>query len=114
MASAMPIETSEVWGEHLVYRPEPIDTSAIVLDEDLTRVAELLAKNTHDVWAQERVADGWQYGPARDDARKQHPCLVPYEELPESEKEYDRRTAIQVMKALVALGYAITRSPSRG
>lgn len=84
------------------------------MDEDIKRVAEFLAKNTHAVWAQQRLAEGWHYGPKRDDARKEHPCLVPYDELPENEKEYDRRTATQVMKALMAMGYSITRSHLRG
>jgi predicted CoA-binding protein len=101
-----------LWGANLEYRPDPIDTAGVVLDEDIKRVAEFLARNTHAVWAQERLAEGWRYGTKRDDVRKEHPCLVPYEELPESEKEYDRRTAIQVMKALVAMGYTITRSNS--
>jgi hypothetical protein len=98
----------------LEYKPSPIDTSGVVLDEDLKRVAEFLARNTHAVWAQERIAEGWHYGPERDDAHKRHPGLVPYDDLPESEKDYDRRTTMQVMKTLLAMGYKITRSPSKG
>ncbi len=96
------------------YKPNPIDTSGIVLDDDVKRVAEFLARNTHAVWAQERIAEGWHYGPERDDVHKKHPGLVPYDELPESEKDYDRRTATQVMKTLMAMGYTITRANSKG
>jgi len=68
---------------------------------------ERLAENTHDVWAAQRIAEGWTYGPSRDEAAKKHPCLVPYEQLPESEKEYDRRTAAEALKVIVTLGYRI-------
>ena len=91
------------------YEPKPLDTSSIVLPEDLEALTEYLAENAHDTWAAKRLADGWSYGPARDDARKLHPCLVPYSELPESEKEYDRNTAMQTIKAILALGYRITK-----
>ncbi|HJT75799.1 MAG TPA: RyR domain-containing protein, partial [Gemmataceae bacterium] len=63
----------------------------------------------HDVWARQRLADGWRHGPRRDDARKEHPCLVPYDELPDAEKQYDRNAAVQVLRAVHALGYQITR-----
>lgn len=75
------------------------------LGPHLADLTELLARHTHDVWARLRFAQGWEYGPARDDANKRHPCLVPYEQLPESEKEFDRATAIGTLKAIVALGY---------
>ena len=89
------------------YKPEPIDTSGVTLSEDLRRLTELLAKNAHDNWAKQRLADGWTFGPQRDDARKLHPCLVPYDQLPESEKEYDRKTAMETLKAIIAAGYRI-------
>jgi len=72
-------------------------------------LSELLSKNTHDVWAENRIKDGWIYGEVRDDVRKHHPCLVPYEELPQSEKEYDRNTSIQTLKLIAKLGYKIVK-----
>jgi hypothetical protein len=92
------------------YKPQPVDTSSIELSRDIMDLTERLAKNTHEVWAQERVAQGWRFGTVRDDARKEHPSLVPYEELPESEKIYDRITAIQVLKAVMAFGYRISKA----
>ena len=89
------------------YKPEPIDTSGVTLSEDLRRLTELLAKNAHDIWARQRMAGGWTYGPKRDDAKKQHPCLVPYEDLPETEKEYDRNAAMETLRAILALGHKI-------
>ena len=91
------------------YRPSPIDTSAVSLDEKLEALTERLAEHAHDLWAIQRLTDGWSLGPARDDDRKLHPCLVPYEELPEREKQYDRVAVIGTLKAILALGYRIER-----
>lgn len=92
------------------YTPQPLDTSSVKLSSDILDLTEQLAKNTHEVWARERMAQGWRFGPNRSDARKEHPCLVPYEELPESEKVYDRNTAMETLKAIVALGYSISKA----
>ena len=89
------------------YQPNPIDTSQVKLTNEIRELTELLARHTHDVWARGRIAEGWRWGPHRDDARKQHPSLVPYEQLPESEKNYDRNTAMETIKAISALGYRI-------
>jgi class 3 adenylate cyclase len=93
----------------LSYTPKPKDTSKIELPPGLKELAEQLAENTHDVWAQQRILSGWTYGPHRNDSSKQHPGLVPYGELAESEKEYDRKTALETIKLLSALGYTIQR-----
>ena len=93
-----------------MYQPKPIDLSCVVLSDELLQLSEQLAQNVHDVWAQGRIRDGWTYGEQRDDKKKQTPCLVPYDELPESEKEYDRNTALSTVKAIVALGFSITKS----
>ena len=91
------------------YIPQPIDTSAIQLPQELNPLVEQMAKNVHEVWAAGRIADGWTYGEKRDDEAKTHPCLVPYEELPESEKEYDRHTAISTLKFILAQGFIIRK-----
>lgn len=90
-----------------MYNPKPINTNHIVLSDDLIRLTEKLAENTHDVWAAGRIAQGWTLGEQRDDTKKTTPCLVPYSELPESEKEYDRNTALQTLKLIIELGYEI-------
>lgn len=89
------------------YIPQPIDTTAIELPQELMKLAEEMAKNVHEVWAAGRIAQGWTYGEERDDAHKKHPCLVPYEELSESEKEYDRNTSIETLKFIIMNGYKI-------
>ena len=93
-----------------MYKPEPIDTSDIQLNEELLALTEKLAKNTHEVWAAGRIAEGWSYGEKRDDTKKETPCLIPYEELSESEKEYDRNTAMETVKLIIKLGYEIIKT----
>ncbi len=91
------------------YTPHPIDTSFLQLSGDLTDLTERIAENVHDVWAAGRIAQGWTYGKIRNDALKQTPCLVPYNELPESEKEYDRNTALETLRLILVLGYRIEK-----
>ena len=52
---------------------------------------------------------GWSYGPERDDQKKTHPDLLPYDQLSESEKGYDRTSVIKTLKAIIAAGYEIRR-----
>lgn len=91
------------------YQPAPLATAHIELSPTILELTEQLAQNIHEVWAQGRMADGWRYGPQRDDAKKEHPSLVPYDQLSESEKEYDRSTALQTLKTMIALGYSIEK-----
>jgi hypothetical protein len=91
------------------YTPRPADTKGVELSGELIELTEKMAKNVHDVWAEGRIAEGWTWGPNRDDAKKENPCLVPYEELPDNEKEYDRNTAIETLKLILSLGYRIER-----
>ena len=92
-----------------MYHPTPIDTDAVSLPRELLELTERLAENVHENWAKERLAEGWTYGEKRDGEKKTTPCLVPYHQLPESEKEYDRVTAMETLKAIVALGYRIEK-----
>jgi len=91
----------------MAYTPNPLDDTGVQLPQELSKLAEQLAENTHELWARQRIADGWQYGPQRNDDIRRHPCLVPYDQLPESEKEYDRLTVLGTLKAILALGYKI-------
>ena len=79
------------------------------IPKELAGVVETLAEQAHEHWAQQRRQDGWTWGPERDDRARKHPCLVPYAQLPETEREYDRRVVIGALKALLELGYRITR-----
>lgn len=91
------------------YTPKPIDLSDVELTEDLNELREAIAENAHEIWAENRQAEGWTYGPQRDDQLKQTPDMVPYSQLPESEKEYDREMAMKTIKLLTKLGYDIVK-----
>ena len=90
------------------YTPKPVDTSGVELSPDILALAELLSRNTHEVYVAGRLADGWTLGP-RDDERRTNPTLIPYEELSEEEKEYDRRTSLETLKVILSLGYRIVK-----
>ena len=92
-----------------MYKPNPIDTSKIRLPEELMELTEQIAENVHENWSAGRLADGWVYGAVRDDLNKTTPCLVPYEELTEEEKDFDRVTALETLKLIIALGYKIEK-----
>jgi hypothetical protein len=104
--------STELWvikERSVSYVPDPIKTEKITVTQDVIELTERLAENAHDVWAKQRINDGWKWGAKRDDAKKEHPCLVPYEMLPESEKQYDRNAAMETLKAIMALGYRIEK-----
>lgn len=91
------------------YIPKPVDTDDIELGKELEDLVEAMAKNVHEVWAKTRIEQGWSYGAERNDEKKYHPCLVPYEELPDAEKKYDRDTAVETLKLIKKLGFKINR-----
>jgi hypothetical protein len=91
------------------YQPTPLDTSKVTLCPEIEALTEQLAENIHDRWAMQRFADGWSYGLTRNDEQKHHPCLIPYADLPETEKIYDRQTAMETLKAIITLGYVIEK-----
>lgn len=91
------------------YTPKPIDTSNVVLPQELQDLMEKIAENVHNVWAAGRLAEGWVYGEVKDVGKKTTPLLLPYSDLPESEKEYDRNTALETLKLVIKLGYRIVK-----
>lgn len=93
-----------------MYRPTPMDTTKVVLNDEILALTERIAENVHDVWAQGRISEGWTYGPVKDAQKKVTPLLVPYNELPESEKAYDRNTAMETIKMIILSGFEIKRT----
>jgi ryanodine receptor 2 len=91
------------------FTPHPISTAGVELSSEVRELTELLARNAHEIWAQQRLAESWKYGPQRNDSAREHPCLVPYDDLPESEKEIDRRMAMETLRVILALGYRIEK-----
>ena len=91
------------------YEPCPIDLTDVELSDDLDELREAIAENAHEIWAQNRKAEGWSYGPCRNDELKQTPDMVPYSALPEEEKKYDREMAMQTIKLLKKIGYDLIK-----
>jgi len=92
------------------YNPKLIDLEHIELPDGYDELREAIAENAHDRWALERQSEGWTYGPKRDDSKLETPDMVPYAQLPESEKQYDRIMAGNTLKLLTSLGYKIEKS----
>lgn len=97
-------------GVIMTYKPNPIKTDDVVLPESVLELGEMIAENTHEVWAKGREDDGWTYGEERNDAEKKHPCMIPYAKLSDEEKEYDRRTSMETLKLIYKLGYKIVKN----
>lgn len=95
--------------DKFVYEPYPISLDDVELSDDLTELREAIAENAHEIWAKARTDQGWTYGPERNDQKKETPDMVPYCNLPESEKLYDREMAMQTLKLVKKLGYEIVR-----
>ena len=96
------------------YEPDPVRTAGVTLGEDLIGLSEVLAKNAHERWAQQRLAEGWRYGPKRDDDLREHPCLVPYESLPESEPCCSSTTHCRFPGSQAYSGYSDREAGRRG
>jgi hypothetical protein len=94
----------------MTYTPEPIETVDVELSPTLNELIERLAENNHDHWALQRIREGWRFGPERNDRARTHPDLKPYKELQDSEKEYDRISVVETLKAIIALGYRIEKN----
>ena len=94
----------------MTYTPQPINTEGIILPKDLLDLCERLAENAHDLWALQRLSNGWRFGEYRDEKKHEHPNLVPYHELSETEKEYDRIVTIETLKAIIALGFKLEKA----
>lgn len=92
------------------YHPKLIDLTHVELPEGFEELREAVAENVHDMWALERQSEGWTFGPKRDDSKLETPDMIPYSQLPESEKQYDRIMAEDTLKLLTALGYKILKN----
>ena len=95
--------------DKFIYEPSPIGLDDVELSEELTELQEAIAENAHEIWAKNRRDQGWSYGPERNDQKKETPDMIPYCNLPESEKLYDREMAMQTLKLLNKLGFEIVK-----
>lgn len=95
--------------DRFIYEPSPIGLDDVELSDDLTELQEAIAENAHEIWAKNRRDQGWSYGPERNDQKKETPDMIPYCNLPESEKLYDREMAMQTLKLVRKLGFEIVK-----
>jgi hypothetical protein len=93
------------------YKPEPLPIEDIELERELLELVERLAEHAHDTWAFQRMSEGWTFGPERCDESRRHPCLVPYSNLEETEKVYDRKMVLGTIRAIIACGFLIQQKP---
>ena len=91
------------------YHPKPLLIDHVELDDELLTLVERLAEHAHDIWAFQRIQDGWTFGPERCDKSKHHPCLIPYSQLPDTEKAYDRNVVLGTIRAILVLGFVVQR-----
>ena len=95
--------------DRFIYEPSPIGLDDVELSEDLAELQEAIAENAHEIWAKNRRDQGWSYGPERNDQKKETPDMIPYCNLPECEKLYDREMAMQTLKLVKKLGFEIVK-----
>lgn len=98
------------YGDIMKHAPKPMATSAAGVPPEWAALTERWAEHARDLCAKQCLRDGLTYGPQRDDQAKKHPCLSPDCALPESEKEHDRQAALGTLKAILALGWRISKS----
>ncbi|XP_054861875.1 ryanodine receptor 3-like isoform X4 [Amphiprion ocellaris] len=89
--------------------PAPVETSQIVMPPHLEKVRDKLAENIHELWGMNKIELGWSYGKIRDDNKRQHPCLVDFSKLPETEKNYNLQMSTETLKTLLALGCRVVQ-----
>ena len=95
--------------DRFIYEPSPIGLDDVELSDDLSELQEAIAENAHEIWAKNRRDQGWSYGPERNDQKKETPDMIPYCNLPETEKLYDREMAMQTLKLVKKLGFEIVK-----
>lgn len=91
------------------YKPNPKYIDSIIVPDEIIAYGEAIAKNIHERWSLERIREGWTYGEQYNYEEKKHPCLIPYELLSESEKDYDRNTSMATIKTLLSIGFEINK-----
>uniref|UniRef100_A0A8B9LR02 Ryanodine receptor 2b (cardiac) n=1 Tax=Astyanax mexicanus TaxID=7994 RepID=A0A8B9LR02_ASTMX len=89
------------------YRPTPVDQSGISLSAGQEALVEALTENEHNLWARERIRQGWSYATQLDVKGKRSPQLVPFSLLEERIKCCSREAARDALGTLLGLGYAV-------
>ncbi|KAJ3590256.1 hypothetical protein NHX12_008210, partial [Muraenolepis orangiensis] len=89
------------------YKPAPLDLNHVKLTPNQNQLVEKLAENGHNVWARDRVRQGWTYSIVQDILNKRNPRLVPYILLDEKTKKTNRDSVNNAVRTLIGYGYNI-------
>ncbi|XP_074531886.1 ryanodine receptor 2 [Halichoeres trimaculatus] len=89
------------------YKPAPLDLSQVFLNPAHEELVKLMAENDHNVWARERIKQGWTYGAQQDVKAKRSPYLVPYSLLDERSRKGGMESVREAVCTLLAYGYSL-------
>ena len=95
------------------YIPKPASMDDVSLPKEMEALTEYIAENSHEEWAKLRMKEGWTYAPKNDKKLKQSQDLIPYCELLDSEKDYDRKMAMHTLKVLYKMGFRFKAPENR-
>ncbi|KAL4003146.1 RIH domain family protein [Acanthocheilonema viteae] len=101
-----PVHLPQNYQQSNGFKPKPLDSHEIVLDDNMFPLIDALAKNTHNVWAREKIRRGWTFGLNEfvNTSQKRSPHLVPYEVVDQRIKEANRESATEFIKTLQLFG----------
>ncbi|XP_067629181.1 ryanodine receptor isoform X7 [Eurosta solidaginis] len=105
---------NEIFMQANGYKPAPLDLSAVTLSPKLEELVDQLAENTHNLWARERIQQGWTYGLNEDSENHRSPHLVPYSKVDEAIKKANRDTASETVRTLLVYGYVLDPPTGEG
>ncbi|XP_023168844.1 ryanodine receptor isoform X8 [Drosophila hydei] len=105
---------NEIFMQANGYKPAPLDLSAVTLTPKLEELVDQLAENTHNLWARERIQQGWTYGLNEDSENHRSPHLVPYAKVDEAIKKANRDTASETVRTLLVYGYVLDPPTGEG
>ncbi|XP_064920314.1 ryanodine receptor 3 isoform X8 [Columba livia] len=89
------------------YKPAPLDLSEVKLLPSQEFLVDKLAENAHNVWAKDRIKQGWTYGIQQDLKNKRNPRLVPYALLDERTKKSNRDSLREAVRTFAGYGYSV-------
>nr|XP_036227358.1 ryanodine receptor isoform X20 [Bactrocera oleae]XP_036227359.1 ryanodine receptor isoform X20 [Bactrocera oleae] len=105
---------NEIFMQANGYKPAPLDLNAVTLSPKLEELVDQLAENTHNLWARERIQQGWTYGLNEDSENHRSPHLVPYSKVDEAIKKANRDTASETVRTLLVYGYILDPPTGEG
>ncbi|XP_075257500.1 ryanodine receptor 2-like isoform X3 [Convolutriloba macropyga] len=89
------------------YKPAPYDIAIVQLGPVMSKLVELLAENTHNIWAEAKIARSWTHGAQDSASMKRTPLLTEYKNLDPVARKGVRNSAVEAIKLIVVLGYRI-------